>query len=154
MTYCTKCGNAVPEEFAFCPLCGEKRFTEPVAVTPINTLPVQPRISGKSRGFAIASMAVGIEGMIVGIIFGIYSLFALLLASIDDASFIGTVLGVYMIIFSGISLASGIVASILSRKALAECPDLRLAQLGKGFGLAATIISGASILISLLVITL
>lgn len=152
MTYCTKCGNAVPDEFAFCPNCGEKRFTAPIAAAPMNAAPVQPRVSGRARGFAIASLAVGIEGMVVSILFGFYSLLALLFASLDEIDFFGKFMGMYMIIFLGTSLASGIVASILSRKALAEHPTLRLAQLGKNFGLVATIISGVSILISLLAV--
>ena len=154
MTYCTKCGNAVPDDFSFCPNCGEKRFSEPLSPAPIPAAPVQPRISGRTRGFAIASMAVGIEGMITSIIFGLYSLLMLLIASLDETDIFGNFLGLYMIVFLGVSLASGIVASILSRKALAEHPTLRLAQLGKGFGLAATIISGAFMLIALLMIAI
>lgn len=154
MTYCTKCGNAVPDEFAFCPNCGEKRFTEPVAAAPVNTTPARPRVSGRDRGFAIASLAVGIEGMIMGIVFGFFSLFTVFFASFDVSDFFTDFFGMYFTIFLGVSLASGIVAFILGRKPLAEHPDLRLAQLGKSFGLASIIISAVSMLLNFLCMAL
>ena len=157
MTFCVNCGREIPDDYSFCPNCGARRFQEPdqavpaVQQPPVATAqPAPARISGRGRGFGIASMAVGIEGMVVGIFFSLYALMGLMASLLTDEVPVGEVFGVFAMVFSLIGLASGIVASILSRKALAEKPDFRFGVLGKGFGLAATIVSGAAIFIGLL----
>ena len=157
MTFCVNCGREIPDDYSFCPNCGARRFQEPDQAAPVMQpvayqTPASPKTTGRVRGLGIASMAVGIEGMAVGIIFSIYALMGLMASLAIDEVFVGEVFGAVAMIFSFIGLASGIVASILSRKALAEKPDFRFAVLGKGFGLAATIVSGAAILIGLLAV--
>lgn len=156
MTFCVNCGREIPDDYAFCPNCGAKRFQEtaqPAAAQPVMSQPATPKTTGRVRGLGIASMAVGIEGMVVGIFFSFYALMGLMASLLTDEVPVGEVFGVFAMVFSLIGLASGIVASILSRKALAEKPDFRFAVLGKGFGLAATIVSGVAILIGLMAVT-
>lgn len=162
MFYCMKCGKAIPDDYSFCPVCGERRYGAPeqpapdctAAIPAVPAQPPQPKVSGRARGLGIASMAVGIEGMAVSIVFAIYGLFALLLSSLDGPEFVGAFFGGFSLIFSLIALASGIVALILSIKSLAEAPKLRFASLGKSFGMAATIVAGVSLLIELIAIVM
>lgn len=155
MTFCVNCGREIPDDYAFCPNCGARRFQEPDQAVPAEQpvayrTPASPKTTGRVRGLGIASMAVGIEGMVLGIFFSFYALMGLMASLATDDVPVGEVFGAVAMIFSLIGLASGIVASILSRKALAEKPDFRFGVLGKGFGLAATIVSGAAIFIGLL----
>ena len=155
MMYCVNCGREIPDDYAFCPNCGARRFQEtaqPAVAQPVMAQPATPKTTGRVRGLGIASMAVGIEGVVVGIFFSLYALLGLLASLTADDIPVGEIFGMFATIFSLIGLASGIVASILSRKALAEKPDFRFAVLGKGFGLAATIVSGAAILIGLMAV--
>ena len=159
MFYCVNCGREIPESYAFCPNCGAKRYEEPVqasvAAQPVvQEQPATPKTTGRVRGLGIASMAVGIEGLIVAVLASIYGFFGLMFAAMADMLHGGAAFGIFSLILGLVGLASGIVASILSRKALAENPDFRFAVLGKGFGLAAAIASGAAILIGLLAIAL
>lgn len=153
MTFCVNCGREIPDDYSFCPNCGTRRFVEPEQPAAPQA-PAMPKTTGRVRGFGIASMAVGIEGMVLGIFFSFYALMGLMASLATDDVPVGEVFGAVAMIFSLIGLASGIVASILSRKALAEKPDFRFAVLGKGFGLAATIVSGAAIFIGLLALVL
>lgn len=152
MFYCMKCGKAIPDDYAFCPVCGEKRFQEPVqaAVTQAGS----GKMDGRSRGFGIAAMAVGIEGFIVSVLVSVYALLAFMAAMLEDSGMVGTVFGAMSIWMAIISLISGIVALILSGKALRCQPSYKLARLGRTFGLIATILSGTGILIGLLAVGL
>ena len=108
-------------------------------------------------------MAVGIEGMGVSIVFSLYVLLGALMSSIAGSfSRIGRneglvffkAMGGMGMIFSLISLASGIVGMILAGKSLAEKPGYRFASLGKKFSLVALIISGVNILVGLIAMAL
>ncbi|MBQ8586468.1 MAG: zinc ribbon domain-containing protein [Oscillospiraceae bacterium] len=170
MTFCVNCGREIPETYAFCPNCGAKRFQEPVQAEPAvqqppvaTAQPAPARISGRGRGFGIASMAVGIEGMGVSIVFSLYALLGALMSSIAGSfSRIGRneglvffkAMGGMGMIFSLISLASGIVGMILAGKSLAEKSGYRFASLGKKFSLVALIISGVNILVGLIAMAL
>ncbi|HKW88111.1 MAG TPA: DUF4190 domain-containing protein [Candidatus Acidoferrales bacterium] len=67
MTFCSKCGAAVPEMSRFCALCGTEVHGAANVPAPASGTVVQPQTSGK----AVASMVLGICVFILGFLTGI-----------------------------------------------------------------------------------
>lgn len=76
MTYCTKCGNALPEEAKYCPVCGTAVAAESPAAPPAAT--AQTISSGLKLAFwGERFVAWLIDVIIIGVIVGILNLFNL-----------------------------------------------------------------------------
>lgn len=80
MTYCQKCGNALPETAKYCPVCGTVvEMKEAPAAPAMPTVPVAPEVAGQKLAFWWERFVAWlIDVVIIGVVVGILGLFSLL----------------------------------------------------------------------------
>jgi uncharacterized RDD family membrane protein YckC len=77
MPYCQKCGNALPEDAKYCPVCGTAVLVEEAPAAPaVPTAPAAPEMSGLTLAFWWERLIAWlIDAVIIGVIVGILGLF-------------------------------------------------------------------------------
>lgn len=89
--YCSKCGAEVKEDASFCGACGSQVVAPPTAprvAAPSYAPPVQPIWTTQEEvdyaGFWLRLVAYIIDGILVGVVFGVLALFSLVFVGLGS----------------------------------------------------------------------
>ena len=149
MFTCSNCGKTFDTYVNFCDNCGCRFVAQgtPIAPKPVPVSTPAPQASPKN----IAGMVLAIVGLCLDALAAIYFLFGAVVgmgAGIDEAAFM---FGIFGLVFSLIALPFAIVGLSISSKHLNSGSTHKTAKLGKTFGLVSTIVAGAILFLSILV---
>ena len=143
MNKCTNCGYTTDNNINFCPMCGGKVeaevfATQQIVVAPTYSEPVQKPNKAKM----IVGMALSIESFITAIVMFFYvGVFSAILPEMGL---------IYGIVFAVINLPIGIVGLSLSKDTTNGRDTPIFCRLGKIFGLISVILTGVTLLLSII----
>lgn len=150
MFTCSNCGKTYDTYVNFCDNCGCRFVAQgtPIAPKPVPVSTPAPQASPKN----IAGMVLAIVGLCLDAFAAIYFLFGAVVGmgtGIDEAAFMFSIFG---LVFSLIALPFAIVGLSISSKHLNSGSTHKTAKLGRTFGVVSTIVAGAILFLSILVL--